>query len=46
MSEPFKILIFSRTTAYRHESIPAGIRGGEVYQHAIFWGQTANRMVN
>ena len=26
MSEPFKILIFSRTTAYRHESIPAGIR--------------------
>ncbi|KAK4120942.1 class I glutamine amidotransferase-like protein [Parathielavia appendiculata] len=26
MSNPFKILIFSRTTAYRHESIPAGIR--------------------
>jgi type 1 glutamine amidotransferase len=26
MSDPFKILIFSRTTAYRHESIPAGIR--------------------
>ncbi len=26
MSTPFKILIFSRTTAYRHESIPAGIR--------------------
>lgn len=27
-------------------AIPAGIRGGEVYQHAIFWGQTADRMVN
>ncbi|KAL2019019.1 hypothetical protein VTK56DRAFT_10184 [Thermocarpiscus australiensis] len=26
MSSPFKILIFSRTTAYRHDSIPAGIR--------------------
>ncbi|KAK3309203.1 ThuA-like domain-containing protein [Chaetomium strumarium] len=26
MATPFKILIFSRTTAYRHESIPAGIR--------------------
>lgn len=27
-------------------AIPAGIRGGEAYQHAIFWGQTAHRMVN
>ncbi|KAK3291731.1 ThuA-like domain-containing protein [Chaetomium fimeti] len=27
MSSPFKILIFSRTVLYRHESIPAGIRG-------------------
>ena len=27
-------------------AIPAGIRGGEIYQHAIFWGQTADRMVN
>ena len=27
-------------------AIPAGIRGGEAYQHAIFWGQTADRMVN
>lgn len=27
-------------------AIPAGIRGGETYQHAIFWGQTADRMVN
>ncbi len=27
-------------------AIPAGIRGGEVYQHAIFWGQTADRMVD
>ena len=27
-------------------AIPAGIAGGEEYQHAIFWGQTANRMVN
>jgi type 1 glutamine amidotransferase len=26
MSPPFRILIFSRTTAYRHDSIPAGIR--------------------
>lgn len=26
-STPFKILIFSRTTAYRHASIPAGIHG-------------------
>lgn len=25
-SSPFKILVFSRTTAYRHDSIPAGIR--------------------
>ncbi|KAG7288422.1 hypothetical protein NEMBOFW57_004772 [Staphylotrichum longicolle] len=26
MSAPFKVLIFSRTVAYRHDSIPAGIR--------------------
>ena len=26
-------------------AIPAGMRGGTVYQHAIFWGQTADRMV-
>ena len=26
-------------------AIPAGMAGGEAYQHAIFWGQTANRMV-
>lgn len=27
-------------------AIPAGIYGGKTYQHAIFWGQTADRMVN
>jgi len=27
-------------------AIPAGIHGGTQYQHDIFWGQTANRMVN
>ena len=27
-------------------AIPAGIHGGSQYQHDIFWGQTANRMVN
>ncbi|GBG14710.1 uncharacterized protein NMK_2311 [Novimethylophilus kurashikiensis] len=27
-------------------AIPAAIRGGETYSHAIFWGQTADRMVN
>lgn len=27
-------------------AIPAGIRGGSEYQHAIFWGQTADRMVD
>ncbi len=27
-------------------AIPAGIHGGKDYQHAIFWGQTADRMVN
>lgn len=26
-------------------AIPAGMRGGPEYQHAIFWGQTADRMV-
>lgn len=26
-------------------AIPAGIAGGEAYQRAIFWGQTADRMV-
>jgi len=26
-------------------AIPAGIAGGEAYRHAIFWGQTADRMV-
>ncbi len=26
-------------------AIPAGIAGGESYQNAIFWGQSANRMV-
>ena len=27
-------------------AIPAAIRGGEEYQRMIFWGQTANRMVD
>jgi len=27
-------------------AIPAGILGGAQYQHEIFWGQTAQRMVN
>lgn len=27
-------------------AIPAGIHGGHDYQYAIFWGQTANRMVD
>ncbi len=27
-------------------AIPAAIRGGEDYQRMIFWGQTANRMVD
>lgn len=27
-------------------AIPAGMRGGEEYRNAIFWGQTAERMVN
>lgn len=27
-------------------AIPAAIRGGEEYRNAIFWGQTANRMVD
>ncbi len=27
-------------------AIPAGIHGGHDYQHAIFWGQTADRMVD
>ena len=27
-------------------AIPAGIHGGGEYQHAIFWGQTADRMVD
>jgi 4-amino-4-deoxy-L-arabinose transferase-like glycosyltransferase len=26
-------------------AIPAGLHGGETYRHAIFWGQTADRMV-
>ncbi len=26
-------------------AIPAALRGGEEYRNAIFWGQTANRMV-
>ena len=27
-------------------AIPAGLHGGAQYQHDIFWGQTADRMVN
>jgi 4-amino-4-deoxy-L-arabinose transferase-like glycosyltransferase len=27
-------------------AIPAAMRGGEEYRNAIFWGQTANRMVD
>ncbi len=26
-------------------AVPAGLSGGEAYRQAIFWGQTANRMV-
>jgi 4-amino-4-deoxy-L-arabinose transferase-like glycosyltransferase len=27
-------------------AIPAGLAGGEAFRQAIFWGQTANRLVN
>ena len=27
-------------------AIPAGLHGGSEYQHAIFWGQTASRMID
>jgi 4-amino-4-deoxy-L-arabinose transferase-like glycosyltransferase len=27
-------------------ALPAGMAGGEAYRNAIFWGQTANRMVD
>ncbi len=27
-------------------AIPAGLHGGSVYQHDIFWGQTAHRMID
>jgi 4-amino-4-deoxy-L-arabinose transferase-like glycosyltransferase len=27
-------------------AVPAGMAGGEAYRNAIFWGQTANRMVD
>ena len=27
-------------------AIPAGIHGGSIYQHDIFWGQTAHRMID
>ncbi len=27
-------------------AVPAGLEGGEAYRNAIFWGQTANRVVN
>lgn len=27
-------------------AIPAGFKGGDQFRHAIFWGQTANRMVD
>lgn len=27
-------------------ALPAGLAGGEAYRDAIFWGQTANRVVN
>jgi len=27
-------------------AIPAGLAGGEAFREAIFWGQTANRLVN
>ena len=33
---PFKILIFSRTTAYRHASIPAGIDRMPLLQFAVY----------
>lgn len=27
-------------------AVPAGLHGGHIYQHDIFWGQTADRMVH
>ena len=43
---PLFCAVFGGTAIALLWAIPAGIHGGQVYQHAIFWGQTANRMVD
>lgn len=49
-AEQFKVLVFSKTAGWHHESIPAGVaaiqRLGQMHDFGVFWTEDANRVMN
>jgi type 1 glutamine amidotransferase len=49
-AEQFKVLVFSKTAGWHHESIPAGVaaiqRLGQLHDFGVFWTEDANRVMN
>lgn len=50
LAEQFKVLVFSKTAGWHHESIPAGVatiqRLGQLHDFSVFWTEDANRVMN
>ena len=46
MAEQFKVLVFSKTGGWHHESIPAGVEAirklGQMHDFGVFWTEDAN----
>lgn len=49
-AEQFRVLVFSKTAGWHHESIPAGVaaiqRLGQLHDFGVFWTEDANRVMN
>lgn len=49
-AEQFKVLVFSKTGGWHHESIPAGVEAirklGALHDFGVFWTEDANRVMN
>ncbi len=50
LAEQFKVLVFSKTAGWHHESIPAGVaaiqRLGQLHDFGVFWTEDANLVMN
>lgn len=49
-AEQFKVLVFSKTGGWHHESIPAGVEAirklGQMHDFGVFWTEDASRVMN